>query len=100
MNDYQGAISDFSYAIELRPNDPIHYYNRGISKAKLQDNIGALADYDRTIALDPKYRSAYTNRGILRIQMGQKDAGCMDLSKAGELGDQKAYEAIRKYCNQ
>jgi hypothetical protein len=59
-----------------------------------------MADYDKVILLDAKYKEAYTNRGVLRIQMGQKDAGCMDLSKGGELGDQKAYEGIRKYCNQ
>jgi len=31
--------------------------------------------------------------------LGQKDSGCLDLSKAGELGYFKAYETIKKYCN-
>jgi hypothetical protein len=28
-----------------------------------------------------------------------KDSGCLDLSKAGELGYENAYEKIRKLCN-
>ena len=42
---------------------------------------------------------AYYNRGLAKIQLGQKDSGCLDLSKAGELGYVEAYEAIKQYCN-
>jgi hypothetical protein len=38
-------------------------------------------------------------RGLSKIILGQKDSGCLDLSKAGELGYDRAYEAIEKYCN-
>jgi hypothetical protein len=39
-------------------------------------------------------------RGILRINFGDMKNGCLDLSKAGEMGDLKAYEAIKEKCNQ
>ncbi len=42
---------------------------------------------------------AYYNRGLAKIQLGQKNSGCLDLSKAGELGVDKVYEVIREYCN-
>jgi hypothetical protein len=42
---------------------------------------------------------AYYLRGVLRIEYGQLSDGCLDLSKAGELGDLKAYEMIRERCN-
>ena len=29
---------------------------------------------------------AYYNRGLTKIFINQKDSGCLDLSKAGELG--------------
>lgn len=29
----------------------------------------------------------------------QKNSGCLDLNKAGELGSKEAYEFIREYCN-
>jgi hypothetical protein len=39
-------------------------------------------------------------RGILRIEFGDLKNGCLDLSKAGELGDLNAYELIKEKCNQ
>jgi hypothetical protein len=41
----------------------------------------------------------YYNRGMTKLRLGQKDSGCIDLSKAGELGYKSAYEEIRKFCN-
>jgi hypothetical protein len=37
-------------------------------------------------------------RGIAKLQLGQKDDGCLDLSEAGQLGFSKAYSEIKKYC--
>ena len=33
-----------------------------------------------------------------KLKLGQKESGCLDLSRAGELGYNEAYEAIKKYC--
>jgi hypothetical protein len=41
---------------------------------------------------------AYNNRAFAKFLLGQKESGCMDLSKAGELGHGEAYEAIKKFC--
>jgi hypothetical protein len=32
------------------------------------------------------------------LETGLKESGCLDLSKAGELGDEYAYELIQEYC--
>jgi len=32
------------------------------------------------------------------LSMGQKDSGCLDLSKAGELGVERAIDDIRSLC--
>ena len=75
------------------------YFDLGVSKAKLKDYRGAIADYTKVIEIDPNYALAYLNRGYAKLFLGQKDSGCLDLSKAGELGDKKAYDAIKEYCN-
>jgi len=49
--------------------------------------------------LNPNYTDAYYGRGLAKIRLGQKDDGCLDLSKAGELGHAEAYEAIKENCN-
>ena len=43
-NDYTGAISDYSKAIELDPNDFDAYYNRALSKTYLKGYSEAITD--------------------------------------------------------
>jgi len=75
------------------------YFNLGYAKSGLKDYKGAIQDLNKAIELNPKFADAYINRGIAKITSGQKDDGCLDLSKAGELGYAEAYEAIKEYCN-
>ena len=49
--------------------------------------------------INPNFTDAYHDRGLAKILLGQKDSGCLDFSKAGELGHAQAYEAIKKNCN-
>jgi hypothetical protein len=66
----------------------------------LQAYQDAINDCSKIIEINPKNVDAYFMRGILRIDFGDTKNGCLDLSKAGELGDLKAYEAIKEKCNQ
>ena len=75
------------------------YFDKGVAKSEKGDVIGALYDYNKAIELDPNDAEAYGGRGLAKIFLGQKDSGCLDLSKAGELGDSQAYDAIKEYCN-
>ena len=43
---------------------------------------------------------AYFNRGLVLIYLKDKEKGCIDLSRAGELGIQDAYSVINKYCEE
>lgn len=70
----------------------------GDAKLRLEDYKGAIADYSKAIELNPKNAKAYYSRGLAKLLMGQKDSGCIDLSKAGELGYDKAYDAIKEDC--
>ena len=58
-----------------------------------------LSDFNSAIKLDPNNAMAFCNRGLAKIKLNDKNGGCLDLSKAGELGFQAAYESIKKYCN-
>ena len=98
LEDYRGAIADFSKAIELKP-DALAFLNRGHAKSRLEDYTGAIADFSKAIELKPDYADAYNNRGLIKILLNQMDSGCLDLSKAGELGHPTAYDTIKEYCN-
>jgi tetratricopeptide (TPR) repeat protein len=100
LQDYYGAIADYTSAITLNENYIDAYFNRGKAKQFLQAYEDAINDCSKIIQINPKSIDAYHMRGLLRIEFGDLKQGCLDLSKAGELGDLKAYEAIKEKCNQ
>ncbi len=100
LQDYYGAISDFTSCINMNENNIEAYFNRGRAKQFLQAYEDAINDCSKIIQINPKNVDAYFMRGILRIEFGDVKNGCLDLSKAGELGDLKAYEVIKEKCNQ
>jgi tetratricopeptide (TPR) repeat protein len=100
LQDYYGAIDDYTAAISINENYIDAYFNRGKAKQFLQAYEDAINDCTKIIQIHPGNKDAYYMRGILRIDFGDMKKGCLDLSKAGELGDLKAYETIKEKCNQ
>ena len=92
---------DYNKAIEL--NNPfilgLVYCSRGYAKGGLEDGPGAFADFTKAIAIENNFAYAYLGRGLVKIYFGQKESGCLDLSKAGELGRVDAYDKIKLLCN-
>jgi tetratricopeptide (TPR) repeat protein len=99
LQDYYGAINDYTQAIALNENNLEAYYKRGQAKQQLEAYQDAINDCTQILNKDSKNVDAYFLRGVLRIEYGKLAEGCLDLSKAGELGDLKAYEMIRERCN-
>ena len=48
IGDNQGAIDDYSKAIQINPQYIKAYFNRGNCKSKLGDKEGAISDYSAT----------------------------------------------------
>ena len=97
-NDYNGAISDYTKAIELDPNYANAYYNRGISKKNLKDYNGAISDFNKSIELNPNYAVVYNNRGIAKYYNKDLKGACEDGKKSASLG-YDAYQLIQAACN-
>lgn len=100
LQDYYGAIDDYTSAIALNENYIEAYFNRGRARQYIQAYEDAITDCTKIIQINPKNHDAYYMRGIVRLDYGDTKNGCLDLSKAGELGDLHAYEAIKEKCNQ
>jgi len=95
------AMSDWIKAIEI---NPMFKWSTSLSNnyaeqiAYHQDYSGAIADFNKAIGINPTYAEAYYQRGMAKIKSGQKDSGCLDLNKAGQLGKAAAYLETKKYC--
>ncbi len=95
--NYDDAIEDINKAIKLYPDFAYSYYNRAGLYAISGRLPEAYDDYTRAIELNPQFGEAYYNRGLIQIFMKDTRKGCLDLSKAGELGIEKAYETLKQY---
>ena len=98
--DYTDAIEDMKRAAEIVPDLPYVYYNLGNLYCLSSEHVSSIENYTKAIELYPYMGDAYFNRGLVLIYLKDKEKGCIDLSRAGELGIQDAYGVIKKYCEE
>ncbi len=96
--DYTDAVDDMKAAAELVPDLPYVYFNLGNLYCLSSEHINSIENYTKAIELYPYMGDAYFNRGLVLIYLKDREKGCIDLSRAGELGVQDAYGVIKKYC--
>ena len=96
--DYSDAVYDLKEAIAIVPDIPYLYFNLGNLYCLSAEHISSIENYSKAIELYPYMGDAYFNRGLVLIYLKDKEKGCIDLSRAGELGVQDAYSVIKKYC--
>ncbi len=98
--DYTAALLDMNRAAQLAPEFPYTWYNLGNIYCQSGEMLEAIAQYTRAIELYPALAEAYYNRGLVLIYLKDREKGCIDMSKAGELGIPDAYSVIKKYCSE
>ena len=81
--DYDGAIADFTRAIELEPGNSREYLMRGNAKKQKHDYAGAIADYTRALELEREYKDVmYAARAGVRELTGDLDGAIADYTRA------------------
>lgn len=98
MYDYTDAVQDLKNAVQILPELPYLYFNLGNLYCLSSEHVSSIENYNKAIELYPYMGDAYFNRGLVLIYLKDKEKGCIDLSRAGELGVQDAYGVIKKYC--
>jgi len=99
LEDHNGELADYSKAISIDKDFTEAYYNRGVALCNLQEYTKAISDFTKAITLNPDYADAYFNRGMAELLLGQQEAGCVDLKKAGDLGLKEAFDVINQHCH-
>lgn len=90
------VMADIDKVIELSPEMPVAYYNKGVILLQLQDYTSALKALNRAIELKPDFGEAYYNRGYVYYMLGDSSKGSADVSKAGELGVVPSYNLLKR----
>lgn len=84
QSDFALAISDFGKAIDLEPNNPVYWNDRGYARARSKDFTGAIADFDRAISLK-KDAWSFSWRGAAFRELKEFKLAIKDGTKAIEL---------------
>ncbi len=79
---WKDSLTLWNRVIELDPNLPRAYSQRGMARAELGDPRGALEDLDRAVQLGPRLGEAWNNRGILKAQGGDPRGAIPDFDRA------------------
>ena len=87
---YQQAIERYSQALELDPQLPAAYNNRGNSFYHTDQIDLAIQDYEKALALDPRHADAYSNRGNAYKHRGNPVRAIQDFNRSLELDPRSA----------
>ncbi len=98
QGDFDGAIEEFSRAIELEPNLSAAWFDRGLARERKGEVERAIADYSRAIALDGTNLAFRLRRGIVR-GMAADFEGALDDTTWVLARDQRAAPAyVTRSC--
>ncbi len=103
LKDYEGAISDLTYAIKLDPANASRYKlplaelyrNRGYERFQQADYERAVKDFSKSLEFNPLSAGTYTDRGTARFYIQDFKGAISDFSKAIEFEP----NLIRAYAN-
>ncbi len=85
LKDNDGALKDFSKAIELNPSFAKSYNNKAVLEGNLNNHESAIKDYNKAIELDTTWAEAYANRGLEKNYTEDYLGALEDFNKAIKL---------------
>jgi serine/threonine protein kinase len=97
MGDLDGAIADFTHAIELNPNSAASFVQRGLAHRILGDSgkpgefSAAIADYTSALHLNGRDKEALKLRGDARQKSGDPKGGIDDCNAALDIDPEYAH---------
>lgn len=98
LKQYEVALPLVEKALKLDKSEWYIWDTRGEIYLNLGQLDKSISDFTKAIEIE-EHDNSYYLRGLAYLKQGNKIKGCKDLSKAGELGNAKAYEEISKKCN-
>jgi Tfp pilus assembly protein PilF len=88
-------LKDIQCQVVLNPIYAESYNNRGLSYLYICQDDRAPEDFNKAIKLDQNIAITYHNRGTLYTRTGYKRLAILDFQRACDLGNKKAYDALK-----
>jgi len=88
--DYQGAITNYSQALQINPKNAQIYFKRAEIHHHLGNFQDAINDYSRAIYINPKDAYSYNNRGIIYEEFGYIAYAINDYEEAIRINPKEA----------
>jgi tetratricopeptide (TPR) repeat protein len=99
IDDYDGAIADYSELIRLNPTDFMLLDRRAMSYEAKGDKDHAIADYTASIRLNAKDASVFVARGKLYLDKGDQAMAADDFKEARRIYNSAIAAEPRKAAN-
>jgi len=108
IDEEEKAFNDLEEALKLKPDDFVALLHRGSIHCEKGNFREGLIDLDKAInnslnikTSDPKVdkATAYRRRGAAKYELEDKKGAFADWTKAAEMGDKKASQALKIYSN-
>jgi hypothetical protein len=102
--DLVSVVKTTTLEISLLKNNSMLLFIRSYAKANLGDVYGAISDLDKVVKLtegktDKLLVESYMLRGNYLYAIGEKQKGCLDWSRVGEIKpNDTLYTIIRQFC--
>jgi tetratricopeptide (TPR) repeat protein len=89
------ANSAFAVAATLEPWQPSYWFDIGLTRLNLRDDLGARAGFKRAVEADPFYRDAWDLLARIAVNRGEFEAARIAGLRAVALGpdDESTYQA-------
>jgi tetratricopeptide (TPR) repeat protein len=98
QGDYQGAIAEYTLAIQFAPNIALAFSCRGDAYHKLGQEEKAMADYNQAIAINPTIAIAYYRRGNLYYSAKKYDLAVAEYNLAIDRKPEFALAYVNRGC--
>jgi tetratricopeptide (TPR) repeat protein len=85
IGDRDGAIADFTEAIQRNPKDDVALSWRALAEYQLGRWQAAVDDYTRELEIDPKHDQGYYERGRCRLELKDFLGAILDFTSALKL---------------
>ncbi len=84
QGDVDGAVDDYTEALEIGDEDPDVYRRRGVARAAMNDVEGAIEDWTAALELDPDHVEARVDRALAYYEHQRPEKALEDFDAAAE----------------